>query len=74
LIEDLKSIPTATIPVIKAIIDLNKLKIEMGLVKPDSPDTISKLKIDITFDGSNNNDDEIDQLLTETGAIPYDYN
>ena len=74
MIQDLNSIPTATIPVIKAIIDLNKLREEMGIVKPDLPESISMLKIDITFDDSSNKEEEIDQLLIETGAIPYDYN
>lgn len=31
MIEDLKDIPTATIPVIKATVDLNKLREEMPL-------------------------------------------
>lgn len=41
LIEDLKSIPTATIPVIKGSINLNKLRLEMGVQKPELPDSIS---------------------------------
>lgn len=45
----------------------------MGINK-EMPDCISKLKIDITFDDSMNKDEEIDQMLMETGAIPYDYN
>ena len=57
MIEDLKDITTATIPVIKAVIDLNKLRVEMGLEQIELPETISKLKIDITFDDSSNNDD-----------------
>ena len=74
LIEDLKSIPTATIPVIKGSINLNKLRLEMGVQKPELPDSISQLKIDITFDDSSNKEEEIDKMLLETGAIPYDYN
>ena len=97
MIEDLKDIPTATIPVIKATVDLNRLREEMpiemnnddkrdfGQTQADLdgqlagnraplPQSISKLKIDITFDDSMEDADMIEEQAKTVATEQYDFN